>query len=333
MYNNDVKFSLWCDFVERSFLEGEFATLIQRKSINAATSNPSIFKSAFLSSPAYAQDKANLKGKAPKEIYEALAIEDIKRAASKLLPLYEQNDDGFISIEVDPFLCDDAEATIEEGKRLFSAINYPNVMIKVPATEAGFVAMEALLSEGINVNATLIFSKEQTQKCLEAFKRANDTWKENQRQGNIPQAVISIFVSRFDRKLDNELKKIEFVTSRVGIMNALRCYELIKSYAIDNVRALFASTGVKGDVLKPDYYIRELFVPNAINTAPLETIKAFLASSKKASVQTISLTVINNFFDALAANGIDMNDVCDELMNEGLSSFKEAFIEILNALE
>lgn len=329
MYNNELKFSLWCDFVERSFLEHEFVELIESKSINAATSNPSIFKSAFLSSPAYAQDKAKLKGKAPKEIYEALAIEDIKRAALKLLPLYEQNDDGFISIEVDPFLCDDAEATIEEGKRLFSAINYPNVMIKVPATPAGFVAMEVLLSEGINVNATLIFSKEQTKKCLEAFKRANATCKHNK----LPQAVISIFVSRFDRKLDDKLKKMEFVTSRVGIMNALRCYELIKSYEMQNVRALFASTGVKGDVLKPDYYIRELFVPNAINTAPLDTIKAFLSSSKKASVQTISLTVIENFFDALAANSVDMNGVCDELMHEGLSSFKEAFIEILNALE
>ena len=333
MYNNELKFSLWCDFVERSFLEGEFVELIQSKSINAATSNPSIFKSAFLSSPAYAQDKAKLKGKAPKEIYEALAIEDIKRAASKLLPLYEQNDDGFISIEVDPFLCDDAEATIEEGKRLFSAINYPNVMIKVPATEAGFVAMEALLSEGINVNATLIFSQEQTAKCLEAFKRANAVREHTQTQGNIPQAVISIIVSRFDRKLDDELKKIDVVTSRVGIMNALRSYELIKSYKMANVRALFASTGVKGDLLRPDYYIRELLVPNAINTAPLDTIKAFLSSSKEVNVQNIPLTVIENFFDALAANGIHMNSVCDELMNEGLSSFKEAFIEILNALE
>lgn len=333
MYNNDVKFSLWCDFVERSFLEGEFVELIQSKSINAATSNPSIFKSAFLNSPAYAQDKAKLKGKAPKEIYEALAIEDIKRAASKLLPLYEQNDDGFISIEVDPFLCDDAEATIEEGKRLFSAISYPNVMIKVPATEAGFVAMEALLSEGINVNATLIFSKEQTEKCLEAFQRANVTWKDNKRQGNIPQAVISIFVSRFDRKLDDELKKIDFVTSRVGIMNALRCYGLIQGAKMENVRALFASTGVKGDLLKPDYYVRELFVPNAINTAPLDTIKAFLSSAKEPNIQDISPAIIENFFNALVANGIDMKGVCDELMNEGLSSFKEAFIEILNALE
>lgn len=333
MYNNDVKFSLWCDFVERSFLEGEFVELIQSKSINAATSNPSIFKSAFLNSPAYAEDKAKLKGKAPKEIYEALAIEDIKRAASKLLPLYEQDDDGFISIEVDPFLCDDAEATIEEGKRLFSAINYPNVMIKVPATEAGFLAMEALLSEGINVNATLIFSKEQTEKCLEAFERANATWKENKRHGHMPKAVISIFVSRFDRKLDDELKKVDFVTSRVGIMNALRCYGLIQDAKMANVRALFASTGVKGDLLKPDYYVRELFVPYAINTAPLDTIKAFLSSTKEPTIQDISPAIIENFFNALVANGIDMKSVCDELMNEGLSSFKEAFIEILNALE
>ncbi|ATB68372.1 transaldolase [Sulfurospirillum diekertiae] len=175
MYKNDIKFSLWCDFVERSFLEGEFGDLIEKKIVNAATSNPSIFKSAFLGSPAYAEDKAKLHGKSAKEMYEALAIGDIQRAAKKLLPLYEKDDDGFISIEVDPFLCDDAEATIEEGKRLFKAIGYPNVMIKVPATEEGFIAMEVLLSEGINVNATLIFSDIQTKYCLEAFTRANET--------------------------------------------------------------------------------------------------------------------------------------------------------------
>jgi hypothetical protein len=112
MYNNDLKFSLWCDFVERSFLEGEFGELIQNNIVNAATSNPSIFKSAFLGSSAYAEDKAKLQGKSAKEIYEALAISDIQLAAKKLLPSYEKGDDGFISIEVDPFLCDDAEATI-----------------------------------------------------------------------------------------------------------------------------------------------------------------------------------------------------------------------------
>lgn len=330
MYKNDINFSLWCDFVERSFLEGEFGELLEKNIVNAATSNPSIFKSAFLTSQAYVEDKEKLKGKSSKEIYEALAIKDIQLAAQKLLPLYEKGDDGFISIEVDPFLCDDAEGTIEEGKRLFSAIGYPNVMIKVPATSAGFIAMEELLSDGINVNATLIFSYEQTQGCLEAFKRANEQLVENGKK--LPKAVISIFVSRFDRKLDDVLKKLDFLVSKVGIMNAMHLYQLVESYTLPNVRALFASTGVKGDILKADYYITELLLKNSINTAPLSTIKAFL-ENKKIKEIAVREDEIKNFFESLAANGIDMNSVCDELMDEGLSAFKEAFVEILDALK
>lgn len=332
MYNNELKFSLWCDFVERSFLEGEFGELIEKNIVNAATSNPSIFQAAFLGSPAYVEDKAKLQGKSAKEIYEALAISDIRLAAQKLLASYEKGDDGFISIEVDPFLCDDAEATIEEGKRLFKTIGYPNVMIKVPATEAGFVAMEALLSEGINVNATLIFSDTQTKECLGAFTRATKILMDKGVK-KLPQAVISIFVSRFDRKLDDALKKIDFVTSRVGIMNAMRCYELIQNAKLPHVRALFASTGVKGDKLSPDYYIKELLLPNAINTAPLATIKAFIASSKTGNPVELRSDWIENFFHSLSANGIEMSVVCDELMDEGLRAFKEAFVEILNELK
>lgn len=332
MYNNELKFSLWCDFVERSFLEGEFGELIEKNIVNAATSNPSIFQAAFLGSPAYVEDKATLQGKSAKEIYEALAISDIRLAAQKLLASYEKGDDGFISIEVDPFLCDDAEATIEEGKRLFKTIGYPNVMIKVPATEAGFVAMEALLSEGINVNATLIFSDTQTQECLNAFARATKILNDKGVK-KLPQAVISIFVSRFDRKLDDALKKIDFVTARVGIMNAMRCYALIQDAKLPHVRALFASTGVKGDKLSPDYYIKELLLENAINTAPLATIKAFIASSKTCKPIELRSDWIENFFHSLSANGIEMSVVCDELMDEGLRAFKEAFVEILNELK
>ncbi len=328
MYRNDLKFSLWCDFVERSFLEHEFVELLEQGIVNAATSNPAIFKSAFLGSPAYEKAKKSIQGQKPKEIYEALAIEDIRLAASKLLPLYEKGDDGFISIEVDPFLCDDANATIEEGRRLFKAIGYPNVMIKIPATSAGFEAMETLLSEKIHVNATLIFSPTQTQKCLGAFKKAQD---------KIPsgaQAVISIFVSRFDRKLDPQLKNYSSLISRVGIMNALSCYKIIEQAKIPNVRALFASTGVKGDALGLDYYIKELLVPRAINTAPLETIKAFITHGKKAMATPIpSDESLNLFFHSLAQTGVDIQKIYDELMSEGLSSFKEAFVEILKSLE
>ncbi|AFL67554.1 transaldolase [Sulfurospirillum barnesii] len=331
MYNNELKFSLWCDFVERSFLENEFSSLVEKNIVNAATSNPSIFKSAFLGSPAYKEAKTLLEGRPAKEIYETLAIQDIQCAAGKLLSAYESGNDGFISIEVDPFLCDDAKATIEEGKRLFKAIAYPNVMIKVPATEAGFVAMEALLSEGIHVNATLVFSKQQTQNCLDAFSRANLLLKEKGVE-SLPKAVISIFVSRFDRKLDDMLSKIDFPMGRVGIMNALRCYECIKAYGLENVRALFASTGVKGDRFREDYYIRELLVENTINTAPLDTIHAFVASKECKAIEYTS-EMIENFFNALAANEIYLDEVSDTLMDEGLRAFKEAFVEILNELK
>lgn len=333
MYMNSIGFSLWCDFVERSFLEGEFVELLEKNIVNAATSNPSIFKAAFLTSQAYASDKALLKGKSPKEIYEALAIRDIQLAASKLLPLYEKEDDGFISIEVDPFLCHDAHATIEEGKRLYKAIGFPNVMIKVPATAQGFVAMETLLSEGINVNATLIFSPAQAKGCAEAFERANKIFSTNHPHAKLPKGVVSVFVSRFDRKLDDKLKKLDFVTSRVGIMNAISVYCLVESYKLDNVRTLFASTGVKGDELSLDYYITELLFKNSINTAPLVTIKAFVDREQAPKEVILREGEIKNFFDSLLANGIDMEVVYNELMEEGLSAFKEAFVEILDTLK
>ena len=158
-FKKTINFSLWCDFIERDFLENEFSSLIEAKTIHGATSNPAIFEQSLSNSDAYTQQIMMLQANDEKRIYEELAITDIKRAANILAPLYENDsDDGFISIEVDPTLCDDAMATIEEGTRLFAAIGYSNVMIKIPATEAGYVAMENLTAMGINVNATLIFT-------------------------------------------------------------------------------------------------------------------------------------------------------------------------------
>ncbi len=327
MYIEDLRFSLWCDFVERSFLDGGFVELIKEEIINGATSNPAIFKSAILTSQAYKDDIKALKGKSPKEIYEALAIKDIKKAAEKLLGLYEKDDDGFISIEVDPFLCDDAQGTIDEGKRLFKKIGMPNVMIKVPATKAGYKAMELLIGEGINVNATLIFSTEQTKNCMDAFSRGIKRFEGK----TLPKAVISVFVSRFDRKLDEKLNKMGLDTSKVGIYNAIKVYSLVQGYGLDNVRTLFASTGVKGDNLPADYYIRKLLLPNSINTAPLATIKNFVSSDETDKEIKVDKE-IDLFLEKLDKSGIDLKNVCDELIKEGLGSFKEAFKEILDTL-
>jgi len=326
MYLEEAKFSLWCDFVEKRFLQGEFLDLIDGGKINGATSNPAIFKSAFLTSPAYKEAKDALVGKSPKEIYEALAVDDITQAADVLRPLYDKGDDGFISIEVDPFLSDDAEGTIEEARRLVKTINRPNIMIKIPATNAGFEAMSVLMGEGVHVNATLIFSPKQANGCIEAFRKGSLACK-----GIKPQGVISVFVSRFDRKLDPILSQKGLPTGRVGIMNATAIYNQIEDANLPNVRCLFASTGVKGDGLHPVYYVQELLYPRSVNTAPLATIHAFLQTETNSAIKSPDKEAIMQFFDTISQAGIDMEAVYAELMEEGVVAFHEAFRAILEA--
>ncbi len=333
MYIEEARFSLWCDFVEREFLRTEFKELIEKKIINGATSNPAIFKSAFLSSPAYHEDIQKLRGNPPKTIYETLAIKDIQTSADLLLNLYEKGDDGFISIEVDPSLCDDAAGTIAEGERLFKAIDRPNVMIKVPATQAGYEAMEVLLGKGINVNATLIFAPKHAQNCLEAFAQGNKSFSDANPDKPLPGAVISIFVSRFDRKMDALFLEKEIPTALLGIYNATRIYYDIKKRALPNVRALFASTGVKGDDLPKAYYVTELLYEDAVNTAPLETIEAFVQTGVKTVRTPIEEEIVDNFFLLLQEKGIDIEAIYSTLLEEGLDAFKIAFKEILEELE
>ena len=325
-------FSLWCDFVEREFLEGEFRAMIARGKINGATSNPSIFANAILNSGAYKSDIEKLRdsGKNAKAIYENLAFSDIKSAATSLLPLWERNaNDGFISIEIDPTLCDDLAQSIDEGVRIWREINMPNVMIKVPATNAGFEVMDALYGRGINVNATLIFSQNQVQKCLEAFganPNANHT-------NRAPKAVISIFVSRFDRYLEanphlnpalDSSKSTDESAPKLGIYNAMKCYEIIENFGNPHIRALFASTGVKGDKIPNAYYVEKLLLKNSINTAPLATIRAFL------KVDSALITIPPNIDNYLAKFSVDK--IAKELLDAGLEAFKIEFEKMLKAI-
>lgn len=327
-----ANFSLWCDFIERDFLTSEFPIMIAKNIVNGATSNPAIFKNAFLNSPAYKEDILALKDKEPKAIYEALAIKDIKTTADILKELYEKGEDGFISIEVDPFLCDDSQATIAEAKRLHHAIGRENVMIKVPATQAGFEAMEALFALGIHVNATLIFSPLQAKGCLDAFEKGLKAFHDKGLDSEAPQAVISIFVSRFDRKMNAMLSEKSLPLNQVGILNATAIYHDIKQRDIKGVRTLFASTGVKGDDLVKDHYITELLFEDCVNTAPIETIEAFL-NNKDASIKTpASKAEIETFFAKLQQAGIEMNPIYTALMQEGLEGFNEAFEAILKEL-
>ena len=331
MVNRDIGFSLWLDFVERDYLKNEFSSLIEKGIINGATSNPSIFASAITTSPAYKEQLESLEGKSPKEKYEALAIEDIRMAAQALGSSYDEGNDGYISIEVDPFLSNDTEGTIEEGKRLFAAIGEPNVMVKVPATEAGYDAMTELLSNGISVNATLIFSPKQAQKCLKAMKRGLDDFESS--GGGRCEAVISVFVSRFDRLLDSDLEKEGLDVAKTGIYNAAKIYNIVEANHTPAVRTLFASTGVKGDDLPADYYMRELLAPHSVNTAPLATIEAYIAAEASAPKLPMDDAVLNGYFTKLSDNGFDMEEVYQTLLHDGLVAFEKAFQEMLDTLK
>lgn len=326
MYIEDLKFSLWADFIERDYLDNEFRDLVDKKIINGATSNPAIFKNAILNSPAYKEQLASLDGLSPKEKYEAVAIYDIQKAADILKPLYESGDDGYVSIEVDPFLCDDAKATIAEGKRLFKTIERKNVMIKVPATDAGYEAMEELVACGIPLNATLIFSVPQAISCAKAFERGI------KRNGGSVDTVISIFVSRIDRALDKELSQNGIDVALAGIYNSADIYAQIEQMGVSGCRTLFASTGVKDDSLPPHYYVEKLLAYNSVNTAPIDTIKAFYASGAKEKVLPISSSITKEHFSKIASVGIDFDELIEKQISDGLGAFKDAFRDILESL-
>ena len=326
MYIEDLKFSLWADFIERDYLDNEFKDLINDGIINGATSNPAIFKNAILNSPAYKEQLSSLEGLSPKEKYEAVAIFDITKAADILKPLYDKGNDGYVSIEVDPFLSNDAQGTIAEGKRLFKSINRKNVMIKVPATDAGYIAMEELTASGIPVNATLIFKKQQAISCAKAFEAGV------KKNASKVDTVISIFVSRVDRALDAKLLENGIEIGLSGIVNAADIYNTIEEMQVHGCRTLFASTGVKGDAFAPHYYIDALLAYNSVNTAPIDTIKAFHAHAQKKKSLPFTARVIDEHLEKLEAIGIDFNEVLDKQIADGLLAFEDAFKEILESL-
>lgn len=323
----DINYSLWCDFIERDFLENKFKEIIEDGTIQGATSNPAIFASSIGNSVAYKQQLDMLQANNAKTIYEELALTDIKRAAFLLDELHtNDSDDGFISIEVDPTLCDDAQGTIDEGIRLNTSIGADNVMIKVPATQAGYIAMRELTSKGIHVNATLIFSPQQAISCAQALDEGI------QESNKDTKAVVSVFVSRFDRQCDGELIEKGLEPSKLGIINATKCYHVINKFENKNIRTLFASTGVKGDELAPSYYVDNLIFPNSVNTAPLNTIEDWLQVGQKEASKILTQKECDEYFELLKNNGIKLDEVYKKLLDDGLDAFKVSFRDLLEKL-
>jgi len=310
--------SIWVDYLDREFLDNEFKELVNSGLVNGLTSNPAIFANA-LKKDIYKKDLEKLKGKTPKEKYEEIAVKDMQKACDVLMPLYKDGNDGFASIEVDPRLINDAKATIDEALRLYDKIQRENLMIKIPANEAGYKAMQELAKRGININATLIFSLNQAQRAFEAINSAD------------VKGVLSVFVSRFDRKLNPILEEKKLAKDRIGFFNAIKIYNHIQQKNNPNIRVLFASTGVKQNYLDKDYYVQNLYLPNSVLTLPLDVIEAIKDKELQESF-AFQTKHIDAFFSYLTPAGINMQKVYNELFEEGVKAFIDSFEDLLGVL-
>jgi len=304
----EINFSVWCDFIQRDFLDGEFVELIDTKLIEGATSNPAIFQQSITNSTAYQQQINMLQANDEKKIYEDLFCTDIKKAAQILKPLYDDSDEnGFISFDIDPRLYNDASGMHKEGVRLYQQIKFDNVMIKIPATQAGYSAMQSLTSLGISINATLIFSPQQ---AIESAKALDAGIKVSVKE---TKAVISVFVSHFDSLFDKD---------KIGIINATKCYHEIQKFKNLHIRTLFVSTKIDN-----------LIFPHSINMTSLQTIKAWAKDGIKEQSNIISENDCDEYFTHLKQNGIDIKNAYEILLKDELSAFRVSFAQLLNKVK
>lgn len=355
--------SPWLDYIRRSLItSGELQRLIKEDGLRGLTSNPAIFEKAILGSTDYADALSELRQKHsdPQEIYEALALADIRDAADLLRPVYDQTRrrDGYVSLEVSPFIASETEATIKEARRLWTAVERPNLMIKVPATPEGLPAIERLISEGINVNVTLLFSQKVHAEVAEAYLRGLETFAANGGEVGRVASVASFFISRIDTAVDALLEqrlnsttdpeqraRLKSLLGKVAIANAKLTYQRYKqifrgprwqglaAQGARTQRLLWASTGTKNPKYRDVLYVEELIGPDTVNTLPPSTWDAFRDHGRVQPSLEQNLDEAYDCMEALAKVGIDFKQVTDQLLAEALRLFAEPFDKLLAALD
>ena len=355
--------SVWVDFVARNFLDrGGLARLVQEDGVRGVTSNPAIFEKAIAQSSDYDDALCAVSGNgdvSAHSVYEKLAIEDIRQAADVLQKVYEATDgaDGYVSLEVSPNLANRAEATLEEARRLWLEVARENLMIKVPATAAGTTAIRQLVAEGINVNATLLFSQrvyeDVANAYLEGLERRADAGGDVSRIGS----VASFFVSRIDSMVDalidekitrtkdaGRTKRLERLKGRIAIANAKLAYQSYKRlFAIPRwnrlasrgaraQRLLWASTGTKNKAYSDVLYVEELIGPNTVNTMPPATLDAFRDHGRVRQSLEERSKEAEGFLEELNHEGIALDEVTAHLVEDGVRQFVEAANKLTDAL-
>ena len=348
----DLGQSIWLDFFDRKIMDtGKLRKLIEEDGIRGVTANPSIFEKAINSSSDYEEDIivfSKQKG-SNEDTFFSLAVKDIKRAADFFKSVYEETngDDGFVSIEVSPHLAHDTEGTIRQARELWYGINRKNVMIKIPGTAEGLPAIRECISEGININITLLFGLPRYKQVTDAYiSGLEDRIKANQPIDQIA-SVASFFLSRIDVLIDPllEEKGLDKMKGEVAIASAKKAYEIYKevfnSERFKNLeakgakrqRVLWASTSSKDPSFSDVKYVDALIGSDTINTIPIETLEAFNDHGKAESHLKDDLDKATQLLTQLKENGIDINTITQKLEDEGIEKFNKAYDKLLEAIE
>jgi transaldolase len=349
--------SIWYDNIRRGLIvHGEIERMIAEDGVSGITSNPAIFNKAIAQSDDYDAALPPLFDRYERavDVYEALAIEDVRSAARLLRPVYDrtQGIDGYVSIEVSPLLAQDTEGTVVEARRLFAAIGEPNVCIKVPATPEGLPAATQLIGEGVNVNVTLIFALSVYRQVAEAYVAGLERLDAAGKPLDEVASVASFFVSRIDTLVDRQLQaqidasaKLEALSGKAAIANAKLVYQIFKQlFATERFlslkakgarvqRPLWASTSTKNPAYSDVRYVEHLIGPHTVNTIPPATLAAFRDHGRVAATVETDITEAQAVLEELAAAGVDMEQVTQALLDQGVQAFADAFVALLKAID
>jgi transaldolase len=355
--------SVWYDTIDRGQLvSGLFKRLLDEDGIVGVTSNPTIFQKSISHGDAYDEQMTQLikQRKSTNEIYEALVIKDITTVADMLRPIYDRTNrqDGFVSLEVSPDLAHDTERSLSEARRFWKMVDRPNLMIKIPATPEGIPAVQQALTEGININITLIFSLDSYREVADAYISALEDRNAEGKDISHIASVASFFVSRVDTLVDQlledkikatsdsaEQQKLKSLEGKAAIANARLVYqeftrifhtprfETLKHSGAHVQRPLWASTSTKNPAYRDVLYAEELIGPDTVDTMPLETIENFRDHGRVSRTVENDIQQAKDVFAALEKVGIHYDQVTKQLQDEGVQKFADSFHELFQGIE
>jgi len=342
--------SVWIDSLSRAWLQnGELERLLREDAVVGVTSNPTIFQKAMSEGDSYDEQlRELLNGEDDKEIFLQLAVRDIQGACDLLRPIWDEGHgrDGYVSLEVDPKLAYETEATIEEAQRLHEWVDRPNLLVKIPATAPGLPAIEEMIARGRSINVTLIFSLERYAEVAEAYIRGLERLVEAGGDPTGVASVASFFVSRVDTEADRRLDEVGHpeLKGKLAIANAKLAYqryqeifagarwEALAAKGATKQRCLWASTSTKNPEYRDVMYVEELIGPETVDTMPKETIEAFQDHGQAALTLEQGVDEARKLFRDLAEAGVDYDDVSETLEREGVQKFSDSFDELLEGI-